>query len=113
MYQNSEEEEAKSKAHPRKTRLYLDEFNNGMVSAKALSWEVTTAHQVFILCVCLCACARAIWMCACVCLYVYLRACCVCACVHVCVCARVCVNHRKRHACLRCRQIGCQPNMTV
>ena len=57
--------EHKSKAHPRKKRLYLDEFNNSTVPARAPSWAVTPAHQVFVcvfvcvsvsVCVCICEC---------------------------------------------------------
>ena len=74
--------EHKSKAHPRKKRLYLDEFNNSTVPARAPSWAVTPAHQVFV-CVCLCVC-----LCLCVCVSVSV---CVVS-VSVCLCVvSVCV----------------------
>ena len=59
--------EHKSKAHPRKKRLYLDEFNNSTVPARAPSWAVTPAHQVFV-CVFVCVCVSVcVCICECVC----------------------------------------------
>ena len=88
--------EHKSKAHCRKIRLYLDEFNNSMVPAKALLWAVTPAHQVFILCVCVCA--FCVCVCVCVCVRARVHACvhvcvcvCLCLCVSVCACVFVCI----------------------